>query len=86
MTRVWGFGNSNTPSNSTVYYQLLQSGLNKNGSAINWGPNGQYSRVIVRRDADSFKGIARLDSAVVAAEKYDVKLVLPMLNNWDDLV
>ncbi|KAL6912561.1 hypothetical protein ACHAP8_010410 [Fusarium lateritium] len=30
-------------------------------------------------------GIARLDAAVAAAEKHNVQLVLPMLNNWDDL-
>lgn len=30
-------------------------------------------------------GIGRLDSAVQYAEKYGLKLVLPMLNNWDDL-
>lgn len=30
-------------------------------------------------------GIARLDAAVAAAEKHNIQLVLPMLNNWDDL-
>jgi mannan endo-1,4-beta-mannosidase len=30
-------------------------------------------------------GIPRLDSAIKHAEKYNLKLVLPMLNNWDDL-
>jgi len=30
-------------------------------------------------------GIPRLDSVVKFAEKYNVKLVLPFLNNWDDL-
>jgi len=30
-------------------------------------------------------GIPRLDYVVSAAERYGVKLVLPMLNNWDDL-
>ncbi|EWY94865.1 hypothetical protein FOYG_04018 [Fusarium oxysporum NRRL 32931] len=30
-------------------------------------------------------GIARLDAAVAAAEKHGIQLVLPMLNNWDDL-
>ena len=30
-------------------------------------------------------GIPRLDSAIKHAEKYNLKLVLPMLNNWNDL-
>lgn len=30
-------------------------------------------------------GIPRLDYAISAAERYGVKLVLPLLNNWDDL-
>lgn len=30
-------------------------------------------------------GICRLDSAVAHAEKHGLKLVLPMLNNWNDL-
>ncbi|KAK5154372.1 hypothetical protein LTR04_006024 [Oleoguttula sp. CCFEE 6159] len=30
-------------------------------------------------------GIGRLDSVVKAAEKYDIKIILPMLNNWNDL-
>ena len=34
---------------------------------------------------DVIPGISRLDSAVSHAEKYGVKLVLPLLNNWDDL-
>lgn len=37
--------------------------------SINYGPNG----------------IGRLDSAISHAEKHDLKVVLPMLNNWDDL-
>lgn len=35
--------------------------------------------------ANSLPGISRLDSAIAHAEKYGVKLVLPFLNNWDDL-
>ena len=31
------------------------------------------------------KGIPRLDSVISLAEKYGLKLVLPLLNNWDDL-
>lgn len=30
-------------------------------------------------------GIGRLDSAIVHAEKYGLKVVLPFLNNWSDL-
>lgn len=30
-------------------------------------------------------GIPRLDAVIAAAEKYKVQLVLPLLNNWDDL-
>ncbi len=30
-------------------------------------------------------GIPRLDSVIRLAEQYNVKLVLPLLNNWDDL-
>ena len=67
VTRVWGFGNVNVATDSTVYYQLLDNATYE--ISINYGTNG----------------IGRLDSAVAAAEKYGVKLVLPMLNNWDDL-
>lgn len=34
---------------------------------------------------DKTYGLGRLDSVVKYAEKYNVKLVLPLLNNWDDL-
>ena len=67
VTRAWGFGNVNAPTNSSIYYQLLNNATNE--ISINYGTNG----------------IGRLDSAVAAAEKYGVKLVLTMLNNWDDL-
>ena len=30
-------------------------------------------------------GISRLDSAISHAEKYNLKLILPLLNNWNDL-
>ncbi|KAL8710905.1 MAG: hypothetical protein Q9225_007202 [Loekoesia sp. 1 TL-2023] len=30
-------------------------------------------------------GIARLDYAIAAAEQYGIKIILPLLNNWDDL-
>ncbi|KAI9737330.1 MAG: hypothetical protein M1834_009483 [Cirrosporium novae-zelandiae] len=43
--------------------------LNSTGGYINYGSNG----------------ISRLDAVISAAEQYGVKLVLPMLNNWDDL-
>ena len=67
VSRVWGFGNVNTPTNESVYYQLLDNSTSK--VSINYGSNG----------------IGRLDSAIRHAEKYGLKLVLPMLNNWDDL-
>ena len=37
IARVWGFGNSNTGTDQTVYYQLIQ----ENGTSINYGPNGE---------------------------------------------
>ena len=43
--------------------------LNSTGSYINYNSNG----------------VPRLDYVVAAAEKYNVKLVLPFVNNWDDL-
>ncbi len=34
---------------------------------------------------DSLLGIPRLDYAVSQAEKHNIKFVLPLLNNWNDL-
>ena len=39
--------------------------------------------ISINYDANS--GIPRLDAAIKYAEKYNIKLVLPLLNNWDDL-
>ncbi|KAL8949282.1 MAG: hypothetical protein Q9222_004588 [Ikaeria aurantiellina] len=44
--------------------------LNSSGQYINYNPQN---------------GIARLDYAISAAQKYGVKLILPLLNNFDDL-
>ncbi|MCJ1310276.1 hypothetical protein MMC25_003938 [Agyrium rufum] len=73
VTRVWGFGNVNDPTGQegSVYFQVLNETLSpKNGSLINFSPKN---------------GIPRLDSAIAMAEKYGLKVVLPMLNNWGDL-
>ncbi|KAI9876047.1 MAG: hypothetical protein M1830_007460 [Pleopsidium flavum] len=70
VTRVWGFGNVNTPTTGSVYFQVLNESLSSTGQYINY---------------DESTGIPRLDYVVSAAERYGVKLVLPMLNNWDDL-
>jgi mannan endo-1,4-beta-mannosidase len=42
--------------------------LSKSGSIINTGPNG----------------LQRLDYVVAAAEKRDLKLIIPFVNNWQD--
>jgi len=69
VVRVWGFGNVNEPTNETVYFQLLNSSAGSTSASINYGANG----------------IPRLDAVVASAEKYNVQLVLAMLNNWADL-
>lgn len=68
--RVWGFGDTNTiPDPSTPDpNKIYFQVLNSTGSYINFGPDG----------------LQRLDYVVSAAEKYGVKLVLPLLNNWDN--
>ncbi|KAI4216287.1 MAG: hypothetical protein LQ351_001297 [Letrouitia transgressa] len=82
--RVWGFGTTNDASKTQdVYYQVLNS-------------SGQYFNYNTRNgDRPSFlcsflqrliePGIARLDYAVAAAEQRGIKLILPFLNNFDDL-
>lgn len=67
VTRVWGFGNVNAPTNSTIYFQLLDNTTNE--ISFNYGSNG----------------ITRLDAAIYYAEKYNLKIVLALLNNWDSL-
>ena len=42
IARVWGFGNSNTGTDQTVYYQLIQP----NGTSINYGANGRVLSII----------------------------------------
>nr|ADF28533.1 endo-beta-1,4-D-mannanase [Phialophora sp. CGMCC 3329] len=70
VTRVWGFGNANVNSSTSIYYQLINETLpGPYHTAINYGTNG----------------IARLDSAVMAAQQAGVKLILNFLNNWDNL-
>ncbi|MCJ1485795.1 hypothetical protein MMC06_005970 [Schaereria dolodes] len=73
VTRAWGFGNVNDPAgqDGNVYFQILNQTISPtNGSLINFSPTN---------------GIPRLDSVISLAEKYGLKLVLPLLNNWDDL-
>ena len=41
IVRVWGFGNSNTNDSSSVYYQLIDSSLPGNKTAINYDTNGE---------------------------------------------
>ena len=89
VTRVWGFGNVNDPTGQTgVYFQVLNQTLSpNNGSLINFSPtNGRHSftgfQVFLLTGSS---GIGRLDSAVKMAQKYGIKLVMPMLNNWNDL-
>ncbi|KAI9893647.1 MAG: hypothetical protein M1814_006443 [Vezdaea aestivalis] len=66
-TRIWGFGNTNTPGGSgIVYFQYLNS-------------TGGYPNF------DKKNGIPRLDKTIRLAEKYKINLVIPLLNNWDDL-
>jgi len=86
VARVWGFGNTNDASNpgSSVYYQVL----NSSGQYLNCDPNtGIASSPIYfpRPFLTDFPGIGRLDYVVSAAEAKGVKLVLPLLNNYNDL-
>lgn len=69
---------------SSVYYQVLNSsGVFLNCDA-NTGMSSQNSPVVATR-ADMGAGIGRLDYVVSAAEAKGVKLVVPLLNNFDDL-
>ena len=68
--RVWAFGNVNVPTNETVYFQLLNSTAGPSDASINYA---------------TANGVPRLDAVVSMAEKYNVQLVMTMLNNWDDL-
>ncbi|KAL4778395.1 glycoside hydrolase superfamily [Aspergillus varians] len=69
--RVWGFFGTSDPDTTDmqVYYQVINETLYEGGLGINYGPNG----------------IHRLDVIVSLAEKYNLQLVLPFLNNWDGL-
>ncbi|KAL5342041.1 glycoside hydrolase superfamily [Aspergillus crustosus] len=70
VVRTWGFFGVNDPTNpgQPVYYQVLNESLYDGGLGINYGPNG----------------IHRLDVVVSLAEKYGLKLVLALMNNWND--
>ncbi|KAL9044025.1 MAG: hypothetical protein Q9214_002808 [Letrouitia sp. 1 TL-2023] len=67
--RVWGFGTTNDATKTQDVYYQV---LNS---------SGQYFNYNTRNEA----GIARLDHAVAAAEQRGIKLILPFLNNFDDL-
>ncbi|KAL4863200.1 mannan endo-1,4-beta-mannosidase B [Aspergillus spectabilis] len=70
VVRTWGFFGVNDPTNpgQPVYYQVLNQSLYDGGLGINYGPNG----------------IHRLDVVVSLAERYGLKLVLALMNNWND--
>ena len=70
VVRTWAFGNVNVPTNETVYFQLLNSTAGPSDASINYA---------------AANGIPRLDAVVSMAEKYNVQLVMTMLNNWNDL-
>ncbi|KAL2838066.1 mannan endo-1,4-beta-mannosidase B [Aspergillus pseudodeflectus] len=70
VVRTWGFFGVNDPTNpgQPTFYQVLNETLYKGGWGINYGPNG----------------IHRLDVVVSLAEKYGIKLVMVLMNNWND--
>ena len=70
-----------------MYYQILNKTLSPtNGSLINWSPvNGKCTFSAIHLYSNIVPGIPRLDSAIRIAEEYGLKVVLPMINNWDDL-
>ena len=83
--RVWGFGTTNDAATETnVYYQVL----NSSGQYFNMDPsNGKKVSFMTQKQAADVprQGIPRLDYALSSAQKYGVKLVLPLLNNFDAL-
>ena len=89
VTRIWGFGNVNNPVDHDwgVYFQVLNESLSETGQYINFNPaNGKDDLLqVAQRESNVLLGIARLDYAISAAERYGIKIVLPFLNNWDDL-
>lgn len=68
--RVWGFGEVNTPPPATNQdpNKVYFRLLNSTGSYVNYGKDG----------------IDRLDYVVHKAEKLNVPLILPFINNWGD--
>ncbi|KAI4286380.1 MAG: hypothetical protein L6R35_004364 [Caloplaca aegaea] len=59
-----------TINNPSASYDVYYQVLNSTGQYFNYNPSN---------------GIARLDYAVAAAEKYGIKIILVLLNNWDAL-
>ncbi|KAI4125710.1 MAG: hypothetical protein LQ341_006949 [Variospora aurantia] len=59
-----------TTNNPSASYDVYYQVLNSTGQYVNYNPSN---------------GIARLDYAVAAAEKYGIKIILVLLNNWDAL-
>ncbi|KAL8712598.1 MAG: hypothetical protein Q9220_003129 [cf. Caloplaca sp. 1 TL-2023] len=59
-----------TTNDPSKTYDVYYQILNSTGQYFNYNPSN---------------GIARLDYAVSAAQKYGIKLILPLLNNFDDL-
>lgn len=66
-----------------MYYEVL----NSSGQYLNCGANTgiHLNQFILRAILDDSPGIGRLDYVVSAAETKGVKLVLPLLNNYDNL-
>ena len=82
VARVWAFASTTDPASASesVYYQLL----NTTGQYFNFDSNTGKRRFRVwYSTADSWTGIPRLDYVVSAAEQKGVKLVLPLVNNYD---
>ncbi|KAL4907764.1 mannan endo-1,4-beta-mannosidase B [Aspergillus multicolor] len=72
VVRTWGFFGVNDPTNpgQNTFFQVLNETLypETGGLGINYGANG----------------IHRLDVVVSLAEKYNLQLVLALMNNWND--
>ena len=86
VVRTWGFGTTNNAATATdVYYQVL----NSSGQYFNYNPTNGNPYLINpnsrQLEAHLISGIPRLDYVVAAAETYGLQLVLPLLNNFDDL-
>lgn len=89
VTRIWGFGNVNNPVGHDwgVFFQVLNESLSETGQYINFNASNGKGNIPWGADFPSnmLLGIARLDYVISAAERHGIKIVLPLLNNWDDL-